>query len=123
MYPNPASQSSGSIVYAKQPQVHQNTGNTRLTIKGYANNEIRLILSTSSLNRKTAGDKAIERKNQHKAELLKLVEQCKDWLQQLILGNEPEIWFPVSGSGITTERIHKDICEIDYRNYAEFKNP
>lgn len=121
MYPNSASQSScGGETPNNQPQVHQNTGNTRLTIKGYANNEIRLILSTSSLNRKTAGDKAIERKNQHKAELLKLVEQCKGWLQQLILGNEPELWFPVSGSGITTARIHKDICEIDYRNYAEF---
>ncbi len=97
-----------------------NNGLSRLKVSGYANNEIRLQLSTTPQSRKQYGDKIEVRKLERRAKLLKQIEIIRKWQSELMLGKNPEIWLPQSGSGIVTSRIHNDICEIDITEYAKF---
>jgi len=119
MYPISASQSSSFLACYNQSQVLQNVGSTRLTIKGYANNELRLQLSTAPQSRKKYSDKADTRKLERRAKLLKQLETVRQWKSQLILDKEPEIWMPQGGTGMSATRIYKDIVEVDNRVYAK----
>jgi hypothetical protein len=126
MYSQTGLQSSSSAVVvsyrAYETSAPANTGLSRLKISGYANNELRLQLSTTPQSQKKLGDKAETRHIEHRAKLLSQIEFIRKCQAELVAGKEPEIWIPQGGAGITTSRIDKDICEIDNRIYAEAFN-
>ena len=94
-------------------------GLSTLKISGYANNEIRLQLSTTPQSQKKQGDRAQAKKAEDRAKKLNRIEILRKWLAELVLGREPEIWIPQGGTGMYEARIYEDICEIDNRVYQQ----